>query len=266
MQGFKKQATATVQHSMPATVDEGVLITASASTNTKGSWTELIASTTYDSFGFWLKFTASFTAATIEDILADIGIGAAASEVVLMPNLMVGARADTQNFGGLIFIPLFIPKGTRVAARCQSNIASNTVRMNIIINGAQSEGQAIYVGCDAYGVNTGTSAGTVHTSASTRSAKASVGSTLSRDYSAITLGIGVNLTVQNSRTVIAFLSISGGVDMAAWIFTGTTSEYLFGPVPDAPVPLRLASGSQLEVSMDTVSGTDSYKVAYYCFY
>lgn len=96
-------------------------VNASASANTKGAWAELIASTSFPGSGLIVTIGYRNTA----NMLIDIGIGAAASEIVIIGNLL----ASTMMLMGVVkagamFFPIFIPAGTRIAARCQSDSTS----------------------------------------------------------------------------------------------------------------------------------------------
>jgi len=110
-------------------------VTAAATAHTKGSWTQIIASTASN---------ASALAITITDVgangfntaaLIDIGFGASGSETVKIADVAVGGARGTGNvaaFGGLTFvIPLQVPSGTRIACRIQGVIASDTASVSI---------------------------------------------------------------------------------------------------------------------------------------
>lgn len=93
--------------------------TGSASANTKGAWIETIASMPFDGYFAWdfQQFSAN------DRYFIDIGIGAAGSEVVLIENLHITVGwndARCWNFDPLVF-PFYLPAGTRIAMRCQSN-------------------------------------------------------------------------------------------------------------------------------------------------
>ncbi len=97
----------------------GTTITASGTANTKGSWTQLIASTSKRA----VAITVSLAWGMGVDMLVDVGTGAAGSEVVLLPNLLHPAAGPRLTH--FVFM-IQIPSGTRVAARCQSPTASAT--------------------------------------------------------------------------------------------------------------------------------------------
>lgn len=106
----------------------GTVITASATPNTKGSYTQLIASTPRDYCGIFIGPDMN-TAQTVAQLLLDIAIGAGGSEVVIVPNWSQPPFSDKMARG---FVPVSIPAGTRIAARCQSPTASATIGLSLI--------------------------------------------------------------------------------------------------------------------------------------
>ena len=151
------------------TATMGISVTAHATTHTKGNYTQLIASTAYESFGIFIQLAGLQTvASTNQRGLVDIAIGGAGVEVDLIPNLLCGNVADmgaaAGSGGACYYFPIYIPAGVRVAARCQ---ASTTVDIiNVAVRLFQFMiGPGDWVGSrvTAYGVNTAASNGTSHT-------------------------------------------------------------------------------------------------------
>lgn len=129
-------------------------VTASASAHTKGAWVELVASTLGGSS--MTVFCAHNSVAG--DYLLDIGIGAAGSEVVIVPNLHLFGGIDLTEVS--IPIPLSIPRGARIAARAQCQASgSRTIRCGVAIHrgGYASSGLSMMT---AYGIVTASSRGT----------------------------------------------------------------------------------------------------------
>lgn len=91
----------------------GVSITASA--GSKGSWTEIYASTTANAS--WLVLSVATTANNATCV--DIGVGGSGSEIVIIPDLMGGLHSLSTMPGLVYTIPVRIPKGSRIAARAQ---------------------------------------------------------------------------------------------------------------------------------------------------
>lgn len=109
----------------------GVLITANTSTNTKGAWTQLIASTAVQASGLMISILAEQSTATVATVfLVDIGFGAAASESVVIPNLAVSCTAyATLASTGVYsyFFPITVPASTRISARYQGSRSNDNL-------------------------------------------------------------------------------------------------------------------------------------------
>jgi len=103
-----------------------IVVTGSATADTKGAWAELIASTPYDSMYMVLNvFLGSLSGTSGVAGLIDIGVGAASSEEVVIPNLLVGGKQSEGRTSGVhATLPLYIKKGSRIAARAQGSISS----------------------------------------------------------------------------------------------------------------------------------------------
>lgn len=136
----------------------GTTVSASSSTNTKGSWTQLVAATGIKANGLLLTFS-DITAA--QEALVDIGVGGSGSEVVIAANLaVVGTPVGSISPGMQFLLPVNIPRGTRIAARSQSTISSASVRISSVLFGT-GFGQAEALSTvDTYGANTADSGGT----------------------------------------------------------------------------------------------------------
>lgn len=135
----------------------GTTVTASASTNTKGTAVELIAATAHDAH--WISVTALQGATSGVTGLLDILIGSS-TESVLIANLPTTNKTGNEGGGGPFLFPLFIPKGSRLAAAYQASTGSATVEVVVHLFGGNSLGpwaDCSYV--DRYGATT-TSRGT----------------------------------------------------------------------------------------------------------
>jgi hypothetical protein len=102
-------------------------LTSSTTTHTKGSYTELIASTTANATYLYCVIQTLGGPSTNSATLIDIATGASGSETVIAGNIAIGgARAQLQNPGlgntpGVVFgFPFQVPSSTRIAARIQS--------------------------------------------------------------------------------------------------------------------------------------------------
>ena len=107
----------------------------SLTANTKGSWVELTAASTFDSGALTVNVPYVFEGS---DYLIDIGIGPAGSEQVLVSNLLVSAGSIGGSTAGVsVRIPLPIASGIRIAARAQATgtSASRFARVGVHLEG-----------------------------------------------------------------------------------------------------------------------------------
>ena len=103
---------------------QGMNVASSATANTKGSWTAFSSNTGFDYR--WLFLAAQpFDSAPTSAIgqLLDVGVGAASSEQVVIPNLffhLETASTDALYPPVTALFPVSIPENTRIALRQQS--------------------------------------------------------------------------------------------------------------------------------------------------
>lgn len=251
----------------PSSTNNGTRITASGSTNTKGSYSTLTTAT-QDVFGFWLVINGTGTAATRTDMLLDIAI----DSDIIMPDLLVGWRGTMTAGPYCVYLPFYIPDGSVIRARCAAAIASDTVDVVIFLNQGFSRANVmgpLFTKADAYGITSASSQGTAHTpgNSGSESTAANIGSTLSRNYGAVMLGVGGS-TGTTTMTSIAYhweLQISS-TTICEWIHTSFTTEIVYGPYPSAPFYTSLPSGSQLQIRGEGSGTSIAHDVAFYCFY
>lgn len=113
------------------TATSNMTVITAGTANVKGSWVQLVASTSID-------FATLIVVAGMQSTssVLDLGIGAAASEVALIQNVML---RGTQAAGCVVhpfILPLSVPAGSRLAARSQSATASATVQVSVLGVGA----------------------------------------------------------------------------------------------------------------------------------
>lgn len=135
----------------------GTTVTASASVNTKGAAVELIAATAHDAH--WISVTILPGGTSGLNGLLNLLIGSA-TEAVLIADLPITARAVNEGGGGPFLFPVFIPKGSRLAAAYQNATGSSTAEVMVHLFGGNPSGpwaDCTYV--DRYG-STASSLGT----------------------------------------------------------------------------------------------------------
>jgi hypothetical protein len=252
------------QHNLAATPSAsapGTTVTAHATINTKGSWVELITATTFPVFGVTLMISSDGTAATQVANLYDLGVGAAASEVVLISNLL---NTSPPTGAGMkpYFFPIYIPKGARIAARKQSNITVKTGSVVIFCHGGFSAPPwRTFAGADAIGADTADSGGFTHTTGNsgTYSTWTNIGSTLARQYGALMpiVSSGTDTTMGNNPSYLQ-VGIASTV-LATRMFTIDNSvESISTIVPNIPIYGNFATGTQMMIrgTSNTTADTD----------
>lgn len=135
----------------------GLGLTASASANTKGSYAQLVASTTFTCNSVQVVVANTITTGT-RYYLFDVATGAGGSETVVIPNIPVegaGTATSALYASGIWPVPLAIASGTRVALRCQGSTGS--VTMNVSMTLIAAGGVAGVSSVTNYGSDTSTS-------------------------------------------------------------------------------------------------------------
>lgn len=150
--GLTQSGAATTASSTPVTV------TASATPHTKGSWVELVTTTSFDAGMIWLQCREFINANGVDtSMLLDIGVGASGSEQVIVSNVLIGHHPGSINLP----IPVWIPSGSRIAVRVQSATASKATEVACYLTGGGGWSPSDAGGrATTYGANTATSSGT----------------------------------------------------------------------------------------------------------
>ena len=65
----------------------------------KGSWAQVFASLDHDTYGLLVNINSNTDSAASRNTVLDIGIGAASSEIVLIPDLIAGNANIYTGFG-----------------------------------------------------------------------------------------------------------------------------------------------------------------------
>ncbi len=254
----------------PNITTPGIRLTANATPHSKGAYGVLSASVPHDVYGITLTLAGSVASATLTHMMLDLAIGAGGSEVVIFPEYLCGFRGTMITGPQTIYLPFFIPKGTRVAARIQAVLADDTLDVMCFFHTARSRlAGPLFRRADAYGTDIATSRGTAHTpgNSGSESTDANIGSTLSRSYRAVMLGIN-GTTGTTTMTAIAYhweLTV-GGVTLGEWYTRSHTTEEVKGPYPEGPNYVNLPVGAQLQVQAEGSGTSLAHDVAFYCLY
>jgi len=107
----------------------GTQVDPGGTVNTKGAWTEIVASSDALSFLSFVVGLGDNTAAAEEDFLFDIATGGAGSEVVIVENLVVKSRPSESDSYSPVPLTQSIANGTRLSVRSQSTTNDATDRL-----------------------------------------------------------------------------------------------------------------------------------------
>lgn len=194
-----------------------ITVTASATINTAGAYTQAIPSTSRDATWVHLTVADDGTSNVLSVCGVNIATGASGSEVVQVANLAVhrSATAGSQDSGVSYLFPLAIPAGTRVAVSAQSNVASETLSCAVILFddafASIPGGGAI----DTYGFSTATSLGTSIDPGATANTKGAwVQITGSTTYDLAGFFLGLDGTSQTPGSATYFFNVDVGVGAA----------------------------------------------------
>lgn len=115
-----------------ASAAQGTQVTSGAA-NAKGSYAQLIASTSGDYMGFSLGLCANnANVGTNTPVLIDVAIGASGSEIPILSNYF-GSASSGAGDNANPFFPIPIPAGSRISARMQD--AAGGVTRQLIVYG-----------------------------------------------------------------------------------------------------------------------------------
>jgi hypothetical protein len=240
--------------SVPATT-QGATLT-SGTSNIKGSYVELTAATENDAH--WVLVHLGNTSAGA-NFLVDISIGAA-TEQVIIPDMYVVGKSGGANMGSYLF-PVFIPAGSRLTARCQSNSASATIEVVVtLFSGTMLAGGSPPSIVSAYGAivaSLGTNLDGV--TANTDSAWTQLTAATDRDHSwwcvGIRCGDGTLAGVNRWLLDIGIGAATEAEIVPDLFFTAdTTSDLPYNPV--LWFPYYVPAGSRITARVRSLTATD----------
>ena len=193
----------------------GVSVAAGSSAHTKNTtYTELVAATAAAAYGIHVGVGAvGDTPSTNTRTLVDIALGAASSEIVIIPNLLAGqtgAAASASSQPCYYYFPLYIPAGSRISATSQSVNGSDTVNVQIRLLEHPLPGAWYGQRVTAYGAKVSNSTGTSHTHGNNAYATTTQ-ITASTTYPIKFLQVGIDLFIDTAgATKRGLLRIAGG--------------------------------------------------------
>ena len=233
-----------------------ITVTASASINTKGAWFEMIASTSDDSNFIAVDVQNGANATATEGFL-DIAIGASGSESIIVDNAIGGAILSIDLGKSFYVFPVYVPKGSRVAARLSNAIASRSalVSMTFLKSDLKSPNSLVTLGA-----NVATTRGVNVPNASTFY---EVTSSTAQDYQGVIIAVlatgGTGHSNITYNVDVAVGASGSEIVLDSNTFRGSSSEHTARHVLDTkPIILKhIAAGSRLSVRAS--AGTLSYR-------
>lgn len=219
-------------------------VTATPGNNTYGTFTQILsgAAVTDDAYGIYINVNNLGVSGVAKDAIAQIGVDPAGgtSYTVLIPDLLVscaGAIGGISGGGITYFFPLFIKSGTSIAVSASTNNASVgtfTAYVRLLRQPAGYPTPRVGSFVRSFGINTGTSSGTVivPNSAGGKSAFVQLGAALAEPLWGWCLGVGCNNAVMNNNASAWDLAIGSSttvnrVVIADQLVFPTTAEIMY---------------------------------------
>lgn len=241
----------------------GTTITSNASVNTEGSFTQLIASTTFDANAILVMFD---DIAAGLDYLVDIAIGAAAAEVVLLTDLYVGGGTGAIVYGAQYYFPIAIPAGTRLSARCQCSTGASSLRVSCLLMQQSFLPSQPLGRVTTYGANAADSGGVQVDPGGTANTKGSysqIVASTTYDTSALIFAIGNQLnTVRSSQSWLVDIAIGGAgsetIIIPNVVLGCNTSPDIVCPQTSLLLPISIPAGTRMaaRAQSDGIDATD----------
>jgi hypothetical protein len=239
-----------------------VSITANTSAHTKGSYSELIASTSANAGLLVLMVQDVATTATNTATLIDVATGASGSETVIISNLAVGGALTTASpVGVAVSIPFQIPSGTRLSARIQSVVTGGkTATAQIFLFDVGGDYATAPTSVDVIGGNTANSQGISFSGASGTWVQATAST--SQAYRAVAIVPSMHST--GIATIGPQLDIGVGASGSEQAFGVTVASYSNSEAVQSSPPYlslfgrNIPAGSRLAVRHNIATSPTVY--------
>ncbi|MDZ5457003.1 hypothetical protein [Azohydromonas lata] len=230
---------------------------APGSLNTKGAWTQIVASTAFDAAALLLTLSVGTTNGSV---LVDIGIGAAGTETVLLGNLQARRISSGNNVVQLL-LPLQIPAGSRIALRYQQTAANVVLGACASVVAATWNSPATAGRTATHGAVPASSSGTVvdpGASANTKGAWVELTPATDSDASWLLLSVMPTGTAINANTAF-YVDVAVGASGAEQIIVPDVPVYVAATVESSMarvlLPISIPAGSRLAVRMQCSATT-----------
>jgi hypothetical protein len=198
----------------------------------------------------------------------DLGIGAAGSEVVLVPDMRQFTRTDC---GGLRFyVPMAIPGGVRVAARMQAGAATQTCDVSLGVFRGGLLSSPPLTKATHYGITAASTSGTEidpGAAANTKGTAVQLTASCSQIRSMIiNLGQGVTAASTYTRDNVSFLLDVGVGGAGSESYIISNMPFVSRSISDLPEPMVIGpfdccipEGSRIAVRAQSESNATNYR-------
>jgi hypothetical protein len=254
-----------VNHGADTATSKGTPVTASATANTKGSWVELVASTSHESHGLSVSVSSTADVTGIEEWLIDIGIGGAGSEQVIINNIYFTATSnfDLDKFEKFYF-PIEVSSGTRISVRCQQgSINQNPVEISVQTAMPAFTNPSLYNEIVSIGADLATSGGVTTDpggTSNTKGAWTEMTASSSEFLKGVMFIVGVDANAaQRSQSILVDLGIGGSGSEVVILsnLTGAVSTDEFVALNNSFYSVSIPSGTRISVRHQTTDASNA---------
>lgn len=268
-------------HGTSGTSGPGVLVSTASGASTKGTPVELIASTAFDSYLVHVIVSEYGASATSSRLAVDLLIGASTEEVLIADMLcgFTGSLTADQPAAMNYLFPLYIPAGSRLAARVAGDRVSTNCRVSVQLYGGAGYppfpvGQRVRT----YGITTVPGGTNVTPGASgAEGAWTQITASTTEDLIAI-IPSAQPPTADTSLTTALFRGdvgvgaateevIAGGGREQSFLWRLTNVEFAHGLLNPLPLFADIPSGSRLTARLSRTSLADTavaWNMALHC--
>lgn len=236
----------------------------------KGSWASLITATNADSYGLLVYIGSNSASNAARNTAVDIGVdesGGTTYEVKVADLLGGGAAAYT--LGGLwYYFPVFVPAGSRIAARAQSTVTTAT-RVAVVAQQKPFSPSQIRKGSlvETIGV-TGVAGTTIVPGTTSEGAWTLVGTTTARLWWwQVAMQVATADTAWAANAIHVDLAVGDGTNFDTIIndlaVLTSTAEAMNNPPLTAGVEWSVPPGSSIYVRAQNSGTLDQYQCAVY---
>jgi hypothetical protein len=246
------------------------LVTASATVNTKGAWTDLVTTTPSTFTAILLSVS---TGASNQHALMDIGVGASGSEEIIVPDLLF---AQPIRVVAPTIIPVHVPAGSRIAIRVSSRTASGTLSVMMHGIAGNSVLPPPVSTVDAYGISASPVGGTLidaGATANTKGAWTQISAATSRHIRSLMIAVTrADNTTTPGGSLANFMDVGVGASGSEQALitnvryvTSVATPSLF-PAMLPPIPCSIPAGSRLAVRLQSSFATTPDRTCHCALY